>query len=208
MGRRAAGGLLLLGLLCGCSAIQGPDEYRTVRDLPPLALPAGAESRPIKPAYAIPPGPLPTSWPKKFEVPKPKPLVVTADVAVKPGPAGESAVADHPVLTQDGNGYPLMSVSGDFNAVWDRLEEALRRAGIKIDDRDQRVSLYYLKLRDESGKDAPYQLRVARAQSAYTLTLQKDDDTLAPQEMSRTLFEAIVKHWSEPERQPAAVPPH
>ncbi|HET8729815.1 MAG TPA: outer membrane protein assembly factor BamC [Moraxellaceae bacterium] len=179
-----------------------------MRDLPPLALPAGAESRPIKPLYAIPAGPLPTSWPKKFEVPKPKPLAVAADVSAKPGAAGVSAVADHPVLTQDGNGYPLMSVSGDFNAVWDRLEEVLRRAGVKIDDRDQRVSLYYLRLRDESGKDSPFQLRVARAQSAFTLTLQKDDDTLAPQEMSRSLFEAIVKHWSEPDRQPPAGPPH
>ena len=38
-------------------------------------------------------------------------------------------------------------------------------------------------------------LYVTRSQAAYTLALQKDDDTLAPQAMTKTLFESIVRHW-------------
>lgn len=197
--------VLALALLAGCSSLRGPDEYRTAREVPPLALPANAETRPIKPLYAIPPGPVPQTWPKKFVVPAPKPLVVAADAADaaadKPA-ASTAAVADKPVLTQDGNGYPLVSIGGDFNAIWDRLEEALRAGNIKVDDRDQRVAMYYLRLDDATGKNTPYQLRLARTQSAYTLTLQKDDDTLAPQETSRSLFEAIVKYWPEPGARP------
>lgn len=203
----AAAALLALGLLAGCSALRGPDEYRSARELPPLALAEGAETRPIKPLYAVPPGSLPQSWPEKFEVPKPRPLALADEAAATGSGALAATVADRPVLTQDGNGYPLMSVGGDFNAIWDRLEEALRRAGVKIEDRDQRVSLYYLRLDDATGKGIPYQLRLARAQSAFTLTLQKDDDTLAPQDTSRALFESIVDHWSEPERKPGPPAP-
>lgn len=195
-------GLMVVALLAGCTSLRGPDEYRTAREVPPLALPANAETRPIKPLYAIPPGPVPQAWPKKFVVPPPKPLVVAADGNGDKPAASATAVADKPVLTQDGNGYPLVSIGGDFNAIWDRLDEALRAGGIKVDDRDQRVAMYYLRLDDATGKSTPYQLRLARTQSAYTLTLQADDDTLAPQETSRSLFEAIVKHWPEPGARP------
>jgi uncharacterized lipoprotein len=203
---RGAAAAVLAGLavLAGCSSLAGPDEYRSAQQLPPLALPAGAETRPIKPLYAIPQGPLPTTWPEKFEVPQPRPLEL-ADA-----PAGSATVAapvaDRPVLTQDGNGYPLLGIAGDFNAIWDRLADALRAAGVKVDDRDQRVAIYYLRLDDEAGKGSPYQLRLARTQSAHTLTLQKDDETLAPQATTRSLFEAIVRHWPEPGTAPAQRP--
>lgn len=200
----AAATLVALAALAGCSSLAAPDEYRNVRELPPLALPAGAETRPVKPLYAIPPGPLPTTWPKKFEVPQPTPLVV-AEAPAATGPALPAA-ADRPVLAQDGNGYPLLSVAGDFNAIWDRLSDALRGAGVKVDDRDQRVAIYYLRVDDAAGKGTPYQLRLARTQSAHALTLQKDDETLAPQATTRTLFEAIVRHWPEPGVAPAQRP--
>lgn len=198
---RLAGLFVLLAGLTGCSSLAGPPEYRTVREVPPLALPAGADTRPIKPLLAIPPGPVPTTWPKKFEVPQPKPLVIAEAGQGAAAPAATPA-ADKPVLTQDGNGYPLLTMAGDFNAIWDRLQESLRGAAVKVDDRDQRVSIYYLRLDDETGKKVPYQLRLARTQSAHTLTLQKDDDTLAPRETTRSLFEAIVRHWPESGLQP------
>lgn len=207
MPRRGVAALAALVALAGCSAIRGPDEYRSARELPPLALPPGAETRPIKPAFAIPPGPVPTTWPKTFEVPKPKPLPEAAARAEGEAAPAAPAVADKPVLTQDGNGYPLLSIAGDFNAIWDRLQDALQRAGVKVEDRDQRVNLYFLRLDDASGKNVAYQLRLARAQSAYTLTLQKDDDTLAPRETSQSLFEGIVNHWPEADRLPGETGP-
>ncbi|MES2918303.1 MAG: outer membrane protein assembly factor BamC [Pseudomonadota bacterium] len=193
---RVAGLFLLLAGLGGCASLAGPAEYRTVREVPPLALPVGTETRPIKPLFVIPPGPVPTTWPKKFEVPQPKPLAIADAGPGSVAPAAAPA-ADKPVLTQDGNGYPLLTIAGDFNAIWDRLEESLRGAAVKVDDRDQRVAIYFLRLDDEAGKNLPYQLRLARTQSAHTLTLQKDDDTLAPRETTRSLYEAIVRHWPD-----------
>lgn len=183
-------------VLAGCSAARDPaSDYRVVREVPPLVIPPGVETRPIKPLYPVPPGPVPREWPKKFKAPPPEPLVLSD--AAPAEKAADSAETERPVLTRDGNGYPLISVVGDVNVVWDGLDQALRKAGIKVDDRDQRIGLYYLRLSDEVGKDTPYQLRLTRGQTAYTMTLQKDDDTLAPRTTTQSLFEAIVANWPE-----------
>ncbi|MGH8491679.1 MAG: outer membrane protein assembly factor BamC [Moraxellaceae bacterium] len=180
----------------GCSTYfrDRASDYRSAKDMPPLQLAPGQETRAIKPLYPIPPGPEVTiKSSKKFEAPKPKPLAVLPEAPAAPEKA--LTPAQMPVLTQDGNGYPVVSIEGDFNAIWDRLDESLRTGSVKVDDRDQRVGLYYLTLADAEGKKNPYQLRITRGQSAYTLTLQKDDDTLAPQATTKTLFESIVSHW-------------
>lgn len=191
-----------LGLLAaGCSTYfrDRASDYRTAVEAPPLVLPEGQESRPIRALYPIPPGTEAAFNPdKKFEAPKPKPLVLPETAATTPdAAAAPEAGVQKPVLTQDGNGYAVVSITGDFNAIWDRLDESLRAAKVKVDDRDQRVGLYYLDLAEENGKTAPYQLRVTRGQSAYTLALQKDDETLATQAMTKTLFESIVNNWPQ-----------
>lgn len=196
MARRGLCVAVLLGLLCACSGLERSPEYRSAREAPPLVLPPSADARPIKPLFPIPPGPVLKVWPEKFQVPAPKPLVL-AETPVPDAAAVALPVAEKPVLTQDGNGYPLISIAGDFNAIWDRLGEALHRAGVKVSDRDQRTGLYYLNLDDETGKGVPYQLRLSRGQSSYTLTLQKDDETLAPKATTQALFETIVNRWPE-----------
>lgn len=201
MSLRAVCALAAVAVVAGCSSAGTPaNDYRIVRETPPLTFPAGVETRPIKALYPVPPGPVPTTWPKKFKAPAPKPLIV-ADTVAQERPAA-AASAEKPLLTQDGNGYPLLSISGDLNVIWDGLEHALRKANIKVEDRDQRIGLYYLKLSDEAGKDTPYQLRLIRGQTAYTMTLQKDDDTLAPKATSASLFEAIVGNWPGQGSQP------
>lgn len=188
----------LVVALAGCSGLfrDRASDYRTAQELPPLTLPQGQESRPIKPLYPIPAGAVMTKWPKKFEAPQPRPLVLSAEVAnTATQPDAAATVPEKPVLTQDGNAYPVLSISGDFNSIWDRLDIALRTGNVKVDDRDQRTGLYYLDMSDPDGKKTIYQLRVTRSQSSYILALQKDDDTLAPEAMTRTLFESIVSHW-------------
>lgn len=191
--------LTVLVSLSGCISYfrDRASDYRTAQELPPLILPSGQETRPVKPLYPIPPSATEAkvAWPKKFEAPKPKPLVLAADAESVAVPAEAVATTEKPVLTQDGNTNPVLTVIGDFNAIWDHLDIALRASRVKVDDRDQRVGLYYLDLLDADGKKTVYQLRVARSQSAYVLALQKDDDTLAPEATTRTLFESIVSHW-------------
>lgn len=170
-------------------------DYRKVEELPALVLPEGLETRPIRPLYPVPAGEV-GQWDmkKKMKAPQPKPLVVADDTA-HTAPATPSLTTQRPVLTQDGNGYPLLNVDGDFHAVWDRVGEALKAASVNVDDRNQGVGLYYLKLNDAAGKPTIYQLRVSRGQSACILMLQQDDDTLAPQATTKALFESIVRYW-------------
>lgn len=190
--RSAQLGVMALAVLMAGCASKGEDYFRA-QDLPPLDFPEGVETRQIKPLFPIPPVTASrTEWPAKFQVPRPPALV---EVPAAPEPAPVQTGSDRPELTVDGNGYALLSVKGDFNSVWDRLDQALRAAGVKIEDRDQRLAQYYLNLADADGKKATYQLRVTRGQSSYSLTLQKDDDTLATQAMTRTLFESIVARW-------------
>jgi uncharacterized lipoprotein len=184
---------VVLAVALAACASKGED-YFLAKEMPPLTLPEGQESRQIKPLFPIPPVTAPqVAWPKKFEVPRPRPI------EVQPAPEAQSptpqVVNEKPALTVDGNGYTVLSVQGEFNAVWDQLDQALRAAGVKVEDRDQGLSQYFLNLADADGKKATYQLRVMRGQSAYNLTLQKDDDTLASQDMTRTLFESIVARW-------------
>ena len=194
--------VLGLGLVMGLTACSSyfrdrASDYRTAEELPPLTLPAGQDSRPIKPLYPIPAtgAEAKAEWPKKFVAPQPKPLELAPETASASELPGTPVAPEKPVLTQDGNAYPVLNIAGDFNPIWDRLDIALRASNVKIDDRDQRVGLYYLDLPDPDGKKTIYQLRVTRSQSAYVLALQKDDDTLAPEAMTRTLFESIVSHW-------------
>lgn len=187
--------VMLSGLSACLAACAGRGEdYQRAEELPALVLPAGQDARPIKPLFPVPPAAVKPEWPAKFVVPRPRPM---AEVVVETPVTGADSpqTSERPTLTQDGNGYAVLSIRGDFNAIWDGLDQALRAASVKIEDRDQSLSQYYLSLADVDGKRATYQLRVTRGQSAYNLTLQKDDDTLAAQDMTRTLFESIVARW-------------
>lgn len=186
-------GLAVVALVLTACASKGEDYFRA-QELPPLVFPQGQETRPIKPLFPIPPETVKPVWPDKFEVPRPRPLV-DADGAAQAATPAQVVGGERPELTQDGNGYAVLTIQGDFNAIWDRLDQALHAAGVKVEDRDQGLAQYYLSLADTDGKRATYQLRLTRGLSAYTLTLQKDDDTLASQDMTRTLFESIVARW-------------
>jgi uncharacterized lipoprotein len=187
-----------LMLTVGCSTLfhDHSGDNVSAKDLPPLKLPEGQIVRPVQPMYPIPPGAVSDYDPtRKLVVPEPKPLAPLA-AAVPASTSAQPVSVPKPVLTQDGNGYPILSIEGDFNPIWDRLGEALKKANVKVDDRDQSIGLYYLTLTDSEHKSrTAYQLRVTRGQSAYTLTLQKDDDTLAPQATTKTLFESIGSAW-------------
>jgi uncharacterized lipoprotein len=187
-------GLSVLALGLAACASKGEDYYHA-KDVAVLTLPEGQDARQIKPLFPVLPLTTePKAWPDKFEVPRPRPMEALPEVAQPSSPSASDRMTK-PELAVDGNGYAVLSVQGEFNVVWDHLDQALRAAGVKIEDRDQGLSQYFLSLTDANGKKATYQLRVIRGQSAYSLTLQQDDDTLASQDMTRALFESIVARW-------------
>jgi uncharacterized lipoprotein len=189
--------LVLLGLLTGvsaCSLLPDHDEdYRKAQDIAHVTLPPGSATRPLTELYPVPPETVKPTWGKgKFKAPKPMPVAISGVGGELPAAGtGDSTVS----LTRDGNGYPSLSASGSFDQVWDTLDQALIAAGVKIDDRNQTLAIYYLQLPDDSGKTSAYQLKVARAVNAYTMALQKDDDTLAPQTVASSLFDKIQTRW-------------
>lgn len=198
-------GALSLALgVAGCSIVHDRgDDYRSAKNLPAMQFPQGPAVRPLKDLYPIPAestaGVVPavvTNKSGKFEVPKPKPLVVAELGAPEKTPT-DNGPENTLALSQDGNGYPTLNASGSFNQIWDTLDTVLRQAGIKVDDRNQSLGLYYLTLQNPPAgkKTEPFQLKITRGMNAYTLSLQKDDDTLAPQAVASDLFDKIQAKW-------------
>jgi uncharacterized lipoprotein len=170
-------------------------DYRGAGEVPRMTLPAGTDSHALTDVYPIPPQTVKPVWKsKRFEAPAPAPLALSGDIPM--GTAGGGLDPQNVLSrTQDGNGYPTLSVTGGFDQIWDSLGQALHAASVKVDDRNQSLGLYYLDLADPSGKILPYQLKVTRALNAYSMSLQKDDDTLAPTETTSTLFDKIQAKW-------------
>lgn len=195
--KRAALTVGLMGLaleLAGCGLLHdNSNDYRTAENLPPMQVPAGQEARPLRELYPIPPATAQVTLPEKFEVPKPKPLAKLEQPAAEApsAEAGESRLT----LAQDGNGYPTLNATGGFNQVWDKVGQSLSASAVKVEDRNQSLGLYYLELPNAQGKAEAYQLKITRGQNAYSLSLQKDDDTLAPQVVASSLFAKIQAKW-------------
>jgi len=89
------------------------------------------------------------------------------------------------VMTWDGNGYPVLVINQDFNRAWQEVGNALKKARIEVEDLDRTLGIYYLKKKDSDDDDErPLQLRIARSESGIQVSVQYDDDALAPKEIS------------------------
>lgn len=196
------GVLVLVASLSACSWLGGEKgvfrdrslDYRhQALDAQPLSYPQGQKVRPARELY-----PAPTTGaalPDKFEVPRPKPLVPEGEGKPEAPVADAETPVAAPVLANDGNGYPVLRFSDDFNLVWDRLSAVLTKAGVKVDDRDRSVGLYFIQLPDDKGKLAPYQLKLSRGVSGPVLSLQQNEETVAPQGLAEALLDKVRDHW-------------
>lgn len=96
------------------------------------------------------------------------------------------------VMTWDGNGYPVLVINQDFNRAWQDVGTALSKARIAVEDLDRSLGIYYLRKKNPSDKDEkPLQLRVARSESGIQVSVQYDDDTLAPKEESAAVLNRL-----------------
>ncbi len=191
---RAAALSALVVTLAACSTFRDrAADYQKAENLPPLQFPSGSEARPLRDLYPIPAISNAAPLSGKFEVPAPKPLTQAQAVATES--ATQEPAAAQLTLGQDGNGYPTLQLQGGFSQIWDKLEQALKAAEVKIEDRNQSLGLYFLQLPNAEGKLESHQLRLTRGVNAYALSLQKDDDTLATPALTKTLFEKIQAKW-------------
>ena len=111
-------------------------------------------------------------------------------------------------LGTDGNGNPLLHLDADFDRAWSSVGRALEMADLRIDDLNRSLGIYYLDLGKGAGKakrgffsrlfgsdddeqDERYQLRLIRIGDNVQVSLEKNADTLAPQELARRVLNQL-----------------
>lgn len=115
-----------------------------------------------------------------------------------------SAYANAPrtIMTWDGNGFPVLVVTLDFNRAWAAVGNSLERARLEVRDLNRSLGVYYLQRgkrkadaddEDEDESDQ-YQLKLLRADEGVHLSVQLDDNTLAPAKEAQRLLEIIKEN--------------
>ena len=96
------------------------------------------------------------------------------------------------LLTQDGNHYPVLELEQEFAPAWSNIGRALQKAHIKVDDLNRSLGIYYIRYDAEDKKaTTAYELKVTRAENDIHITVQINDDTLAPVEISQALLKQL-----------------
>lgn len=181
--------LLAVTVLPACSGFFRDRSlaYVDAKSSPPLAIPADVSTRPITPLYPIPAVAVkPIDKPVEAPFPPEMTAQVSVELAALPNAPGRTPVK----FGTDGNGVPELRVVGPRERVWDELGRTLKTIDVKIKDRNQSLGIVYITIAEQD-----YQLRMIRATEAYVISVQRDDDTLAPVTLSRNLLGTLQVRW-------------
>lgn len=115
-----------------------------------------------------------------------------------------SAYANAPrtIMTWDGNGFPVLVVTLDMNRTWAAVGNALERSRLEVRDLNRSLGVYYLQRGkrdaenddDDEDESDQYQLKLLRADEGVHISVQLDDNTLAPAKEAQRLLEIIKEH--------------
>lgn len=119
-------------------------------------------------------------------------------------------------MTKDAGGNPLLQLDTDFDRAWSRIGSALESADIRVEDLNRSLGIYYVNLSEGSsgrstgkkslwntifggGPDPEeiearaerYQVRVARISEGIQISLEKDINTLAPNEVANRVLSTL-----------------
>ena len=185
--------------LVGCSSwgiSNGSMDYKKAQSIAPVQVPETFKTRQIAPLYPVPVVPsnsasealvLSNQRGNIFVVPKPKPLEESTITTAQIGDGKPSA----PQLVIDGNGYPIIKVSGDANQIWEIINRTLSVTNVEVNKRNATASRF-----DVVIDKTTYQLRLSRIGNVSTVTLQKADDSLADKTVANDLLNSIIQNWS------------
>ncbi len=132
----------------------------------------------------------------------------------------EEEGADTPVetlLAKDGNGYPILHISQGFAEAWVSVGRAVKRAKLEVDDLNRSLAIFYINVESDrrfadlvaaqvsaasedeaealeqaSQNRALLELKLNRTERGIQVSVQLDDETWAPIDMSEKLL-AIIK---------------
>ncbi|MEL0028075.1 MAG: outer membrane protein assembly factor BamC [Perlucidibaca sp.] len=164
-------------------------DYVKAESTPGFDIPANVNTRPIQPLYPIPPAAAdapPVTQPVKAPFPPAMGEVKVVELPPLPNLPGRTVVK----FGTDGNGVPELRVVGPRERVWDELGRALRNADVTVEDRNQSLGLIDISIAKQK-----YQMRMVRATEAFVISVQRDDDTLAPVNLSRNLLGTLQARW-------------
>ncbi len=185
--------------LSGCSRLSvsnGSMDYTRAQSIAPITVPDALQTRQIAPLYPVPNVPmndaakqlvLSNAKGNRYQLPKPKPV----DAALIPQELDTGVTPSQPLLVVDGNGFPILKISGDSSKIWDAIGRSLSVSNTVIVSSSVAASRYDIKL-----DSAVYQLRLGRIGNVTTVTLQKADDTMADRAIATELLERIGQNWS------------
>ena len=185
--------------LTGCSSwsiSNGSMDYKNAQSIAPVQVPEEFKTRQIAPLYPVPVVPSNTASEalvisnhkgNVFIVPKPKPL---NEASITPDQIGDGTPSA-PQLVIDGNGYPILKISGDPTKIWEIINRTLSVANVNVKQRNTAANRFDLMI-----DNTAYQLRLGRIGNVTTATLQKVDESLADKTVATDLLERITQNWS------------
>ena len=186
-------------VLGGCnrfSISNGSMDYKNAQSIAPVQIPDQFKTRQIAPLYPVPVVPsnsasaalvISNSAGNVFVVPKPKPL---NEAIINVDQVGDGTPSP-PQLVIDGNGYPILKISGDPLKIWDIINTTLSVANVEVKQRNAAANRFDIVI-DQTA----YQLRLGRIGNITTATLQKSDDSLADKTTATELLQRITQNWS------------
>ncbi len=215
--------LLLLANLTGCSAIfgdtfhdraQGYLDSESQARMQPLA---GQSELPIQDAYVIPAvektamSGIQLDEDGEFVVPSPVILVVVDEEQDAASLADMQNDALNPQLERDGAGTQVLRLNGRFGLAWTAVADALVQSDYSLTDLNRSTGTYYIGIFDptaeqpeksfwqwltnthELGVEIDYILKMNRSRLGVYLSLQKDIETLADDELSVSFLTDLQK---------------
>lgn len=196
--------LILLPLclaLAGCGA-HGPfrdrgNDYLQADPGKPLVYPDGMPAIAAREAWPVPDPDLrrqPAAGEELKTVIPPPPRIVPDDTEAAEGSgAGQPVPPAKVLLTEDGNGHPVLMLELDFDWAWQGIGDALKGIDeVKVEDLDRGLAIYYLAMdgKRAAGGD-PYQLKLNYTANGIQVALQVDENAMAAKELAAPLMEKL-----------------
>lgn len=97
------------------------------------------------------------------------------------------------VMSNDGNGYPMIMIDTRFAWAWEYIDQALEASRIKVGDRDRAAGVYYIKLpKNIDSKQTAAEIKLSHTTNGVqVVALNKKGKELLNKEQSRLLLARI-----------------
>ncbi len=103
------------------------------------------------------------------------------------------------ILTQDGNGLPILMLEQSFIQAWESVGYALKNLNIQVEDLNRSLAIYYIQWLndDKNAQMQPYQVLLSKSENGIHISLQVDDSTVAPKQVSERLLSRLKSTLEE-----------